>query len=196
MSPQPFIFWGFKVKADFFKLATSIYTKGCHITDYAIFLLLLSLALLWMIVCSGIEGIEQVKIHLRHLSLVTWEVTKHPWFHTLKAQTLYFSTSAAKKLLCHWVCSGPYFHLNNCFSTFCGLDFEYIGEDYLFDNFVHTHISTDLQENFLQNFINTCISNTCQKTLLKKKACKREVIKCHTWCTYSLWAQRFWKPKQ
>lgn len=54
-----------------------------------------------MIVWSGIKGIEQAKIHLRHLSLMTPEVTKYPWIHTLKAQVLYFSTLAAKQLPCH-----------------------------------------------------------------------------------------------
>ena len=87
--------------ADSFKLAASIYIKAYHITDHAIFLLLPSLALLWMIVWSGTKGIVQAKIHLRHLSVMTLEVTKHPCFHTLTAQGFYFSTLAAKQLRCH-----------------------------------------------------------------------------------------------
>lgn len=65
------------------------------------------------------------------------------------------------------ICSRPYFHLNNGFSTFSGLDFDRVGEDYLLNNFLHIHISTEtLQENFLQNFIIRCISNTLQKILI------------------------------
>lgn len=71
MSSQSFNLWGLKVTADSFNLATSMSVKGYHITDHAVFLLLPSLPLLWMIVWSGTKGIAQVKIHLRHLSLTT-----------------------------------------------------------------------------------------------------------------------------